>query len=52
MLGRDEVRSILAERGKVEVDCEFCGSHYELDAVDGEQLFSASHMSGAGPTRH
>jgi molecular chaperone Hsp33 len=52
MLGRDEVRSILAERGNVEVDCEFCGSHYELDPVDAEQLFAASHMTDASPTRH
>lgn len=52
MLGREEVRSILAERGNVEVDCEFCGSHYELDPVDAEQLFAASHMTDASPTRH
>jgi molecular chaperone Hsp33 len=52
MLGRDEVRSILDERGKVEVDCEFCGSHYELDRVDAEQLFAAAHMTDAAPTRH
>ncbi len=52
MLGREEVRSILDERGKVEVDCEFCGSHYELDRVDAEQLFAAAHMTDAAPTRH
>lgn len=52
MLGREEVQSILAERGNVEVDCEFCGSHYELDPVDAEQLFAASHMTDASPTRH
>lgn len=52
MLGREEVRSILAERGNVEVECEFCGSHYELDPVDAEQLFAASHMTDASPTRH
>jgi molecular chaperone Hsp33 len=52
MLGREEVRSILAERGNIEVDCEFCGSHYELDPVDAEQLFAASHMTDASPTRH
>jgi molecular chaperone Hsp33 len=52
MLGRDEVRSILTERNKVEVDCEFCGSHYELDAVDCAQLFVTPHLTGAAPTRH
>lgn len=52
MLGREEVRSILAERGNVEVDCQFCGSHYELDPVDAEQLFAARHMTDASPTFH
>ncbi|UCH52786.1 MAG: Hsp33 family molecular chaperone HslO [Pseudomonadota bacterium] len=52
MLGHEEVSGILAERGKVEVDCEFCGSHYELDRVDAEQLFAAAHMTDPSPTRH
>lgn len=39
MLGRDEVESILAERGEVEVACEFCGAGYTLDLVDAAQLF-------------
>ncbi len=42
MLGHAEVQGILAEQGEVSVDCEFCGSHYEFDAVDAEQLFAAS----------
>ncbi len=42
MLGRDEVESVLAERGQVEVTCEFCGAVYTLDAVDAAQLFHAS----------
>jgi molecular chaperone Hsp33 len=52
MLGLAEVRSILAERGKVEVDCEFCGQHYELDQIDAEQLFVASAVAGTPATRH
>jgi len=40
LLGADEVRGILAEQGSIRVDCEFCGGHYELDAVDAEQLFT------------
>ncbi len=38
-LGREEVRSIVAERGEVEVRCEFCNRAYRFDAVDSEQLF-------------
>lgn len=41
LLGADEVHGILAEQGKIGVECEFCGGHYELDAVDAEQLFTA-----------
>jgi molecular chaperone Hsp33 len=42
MLGRDEVESVLAERGEVEVTCEFCGAVYTLDAIDAAQLFHAA----------
>lgn len=38
MLGDAEVQSILAERGTIDVDCEFCGQHYTFDAVDAAQL--------------
>lgn len=40
MLGQEEVESILQERGNVDVDCEFCGAHYEFDMVDAAQLFA------------
>jgi len=40
-LGKEEVRSILAERGEVEVRCEFCNRAYRFDAIDSEQLFRA-----------
>lgn len=39
-LGAEEVRSVLAEQGHVEVRCDFCNRAYRLDAVDVEQLFS------------
>jgi molecular chaperone Hsp33 len=52
LLGRDEVRSILHERGRVEVNCEFCNRHYELDSVDAEQIFAAEVVTPAGATRH
>lgn len=52
MLGREEVRSILDERGKVEVTCEFCRKRYVLDSVDAEQVFAAEIQTQAGSTRH
>ncbi len=38
-LGRDEIESILAERGEVEIGCDFCGLHYHFDRVDADGLF-------------
>lgn len=52
MLGQDEVRSLVAERGAVEVTCEFCNKCYQLDAVDAEQVFAAEAVSAPGSTRH
>jgi molecular chaperone Hsp33 len=40
-LGRQEVDGIVAERGDVEVGCEFCGVQYRFDAVDVGELFTA-----------
>ena len=39
MLGEDEVNSILAEQGRIDVSCEFCGKPYGFDAVDATGLF-------------
>jgi len=38
-LGAAESESILAERGEIEVGCEFCGQQYRFDAVDAAQIF-------------
>ena len=52
MIGLDEVHSILAERGTIDVNCEFCNRHYSFDQVDAEQIFAASVVSSPSPTRH
>ncbi|MGM9480066.1 Hsp33 family molecular chaperone HslO [Roseateles sp. NT4] len=50
-LGRDEVDSVLAERGDVEIGCDFCGRHYRFDAVDVGALFDdRTHPSGGSAT--
>jgi molecular chaperone Hsp33 len=51
-LGADEVRSVLAERGEVEVRCDFCNRAYRFDPVDVEQVFAATPAAGSGETRH
>jgi molecular chaperone Hsp33 len=40
-LGREEADSIIAERGDIDVGCDFCGQHYRFDAVDSAQLFAS-----------
>lgn len=44
-LGVDEVESILAEQGQVEVGCDFCGAHYRFDPVDAARIFTHAVVS-------
>ena len=39
-LGRAEIDSIVAERGEVEIGCDFCGAQYHFDPVDVGELFT------------
>jgi molecular chaperone Hsp33 len=52
LLGRDEVMSILQERGSLEVNCEFCNRHYCFDPVDAEQIFAAEFITRVRRTKH
>jgi molecular chaperone Hsp33 len=49
-LGREEVDSVIAERGEIEVGCDFCGAKYTFDSIDASALFvpAADHPSGSG----
>ncbi|NCT83968.1 MAG: Hsp33 family molecular chaperone HslO [Comamonadaceae bacterium] len=51
-LGREEVDDVLAERGEVEIGCDFCGRHYRFDAVDVGALFvpTGQQPEGGGAT--
>ena len=51
-LGQAEMESLLKEKGRVEVDCEFCGRQYRFDAVDIESLFAGPFAVPGGPLRH
>ena len=51
-LGEAETRSVLAERGEVEVRCDFCNRAYVFDAVDVAQLFNAGVAGGSGSSVH
>jgi len=47
-LGRDEVDSLIVERGVAEVACDFCGAMYRFDAVDVGELFTAALQQPPG----
>jgi molecular chaperone Hsp33 len=51
-LGEAETRSVLAERGEVEVRCDFCNRAYVFDAVDVAQLFKAANFRDRGSSVH
>lgn len=56
MLGKPEIDSALAELGKLEINCDFCGQHYEFDKVDCAQVFATQNpgdaMQQASDVRH
>jgi len=47
-LGPAEAEEILAERGDIEVGCDFCGKQYRFDAVDAAQIFTAPGNQAPG----
>lgn len=56
-LGRVEVDEVLAERGAVEITCEFCDARYGYDPVDVAALFAgaptaATDTGSDGATHH
>ena len=38
-LGKEELKDIIREEGKIKVDCQFCDKVYEFDETDVERLF-------------
>jgi molecular chaperone Hsp33 len=51
-LGEAETRGVLAERGEVEVRCDFCNRAYVFDAVDVARLFNAGASADGGGRVH
>ncbi|MEN9618841.1 MAG: hypothetical protein RL406_1078 [Pseudomonadota bacterium] len=49
-LGTEEVEGILAERGNVEVGCDFCGQQYRYDAVDAAHIFTSADAQPPAPS--
>lgn len=49
-LGAKEVKNMIDELTNIEVACEFCNHQYRFDAVDVEQIFSATTPHIAPPS--
>ena len=43
MLGAGELAEIIAERGEIEVNCDFCNTQYAFDKIDTAQLLTAEN---------
>lgn len=52
MLGEEEISSILQEQGKIEVNCDFCNTHYSFDQVDAAQLLASDVASQSSKQVH
>jgi molecular chaperone Hsp33 len=39
ILGEDESKKLLKERGNIEISCDFCNKHYSYDEIDITMLF-------------
>lgn len=52
MIGRSEVDAILAERGEIEVHCEFCNQRYVFDSVDADAVFTDIMAMPSNQTLH
>ena len=52
LLGMQEVESILAELGKIDVNCDFCNKKYAFDALDVSHAFSENAVFVDNKTNH
>lgn len=46
LLGEDETRAALREKGQVDVTCEYCGQVRSFDAIDVSRVFSGQVVAG------
>jgi molecular chaperone Hsp33 len=52
LLGKPEVEGILAELGKIEVNCDFCNKQYVFDAVDATQILASDLTIKTSTAKH
>jgi len=44
LVGKNELLDVIEERGQIDVNCQFCNTHYRFDSADVEAIFA-----NAGP---
>ena len=47
-VGQAEVEAMIHEQGQIDMHCDYCGSHYQFDAIDAQALFAEGHTRGDG----
>ena len=47
-VGQVEVEAMIHEQGQIDMHCDYCGSHYQFDAIDVQALFAEGHTRGDG----
>ncbi|MFH6973732.1 Hsp33 family molecular chaperone HslO [Neisseria sp. 23W00296] len=52
MLGGEEVGSVVAEQGSIEIDCDFCNEKYVFDETDVNALFGADIVKAVTGEQH
>jgi molecular chaperone Hsp33 len=52
MLGEEELNNILEEQGSIEVNCDFCNTHYAFDKVDAAHLLASDAATVTSPKIH
>ena len=39
---------MIHEQGQIDMHCDYCGTHYQFDAIDAQALFAEGHTRGDG----
>lgn len=47
-VGQAEVEAMIHEQGQIDMHCDYCGTHYQFDAIDAQALFAEGCTRGDG----
>ncbi|EAR61142.1 Hsp33 family molecular chaperone HslO [Neptuniibacter caesariensis] len=52
LVGKEELLEVLEEQGQIDVNCQFCNTHYPFDRADVEAIFAEGGASGTSDQLH